>query len=319
MAVEPAVKILVTGANGFVGRHFIVSAKSRFGERVNLLATSRYADDAMPCISLDVTDAAAVAEIIGRYQPTHILNLAGLAAPKSANDNPDLARQVHFDGLLNVGRAIAAHAPACCLIAVGTGLCYGATAKRGIPLFEDAPLAPLSVYEQTKAAGDLLAGALALDGLHVIRVRPFNHTGPGQTPGFVAPDFALQIARIEAGQQAPLMKVGNLDAERDFLDVRDVADAYVSTIERSSSLETGTVLNIASGVPTKIRSILDGLLKASTRQDIAVAHDPARMRATEIPCFIGDSSAARRRLGWRPRFHLDQTLADLLAWSRTQI
>lgn len=316
------VKVLVTGANGFVGRHLAVALQQRLGERLDLLATSRSADGmsaGVPSAALDITDAVAVDGLIASYRPTHVVNLAGMAAPRAAADNQLAAWQTHFGGVLHLGNAILAHAPQCVLLAVGTGLCYGATAKRGVPLTEAAPLAPVSPYETTKAAGDLAAGGLSLQGLRVIRLRPFNHTGPGQTTDFVAPDFAMQIARIEAGLQEPLISVGNLDAERDFLDVRDVADAYVAAIENAAAIAPGTALNIASGQPVRISYVLDRLLAMSTRSDIKVTCNPARMRPAEFPFFVGDSSKARKLLGWWPQLTLDQTLADVLADCRARL
>jgi GDP-4-dehydro-6-deoxy-D-mannose reductase len=158
---------------------------------------------------------------------------------------------------------------------------------------------------------------MALNGLRVIRFRPFNHTGPGQTDQFVVPAFASQIARIEAGLQSPVLRVGNLDAQRDFLDVRDVVDAYVLAVEKSDDLPTGTILNIASGRPRRIRELLDHLLSLS-RRDITVEADPARQRPNDTPVFAGDASRARRMLGWAPRRDIQDTLLEILNACRRQ-
>lgn len=317
----PDFRVMVTGANGFVGGHLIAALHRRLGSRLALLATSRFTDTAPgkpPVSALDITDAEAVAQAISAFRPTHIVNLAGLAAPKTATDNPQIAWRVHFNGTLELANAVLAHAPECSLIVVGSGLSYGATARRGMPLDETTPLAPVGAYEASKAAGDLAAGGLALQGVRTIRLRPFNHTGPGQTTDFVAPDFAMQIARIEAGARAPLIRVGNLDAERDFLDVRDVAEAYVSVVEKAAMIAPGTVLNIASGQPIRIKMVLDRLLAMSTRSDIRVEADPERMRPSETPYFVGNAAKARHILGWAPHRTLDETLADVLAFYREQ-
>ena len=157
-----------------------------------------------------------------------MVHLAAIPTIAGAVADPAAAWRVNVMGTLDLARAIHQYAPECTLIFAGSAEAYGATARQGVPLKETDPLQPLNEYAATKAAADLALGALAANGLRVIRFRPFNHTGPGQTDEFVVPAFASQIARIEKGAQPPVMMVGNLDAQRDFLDVRDVVDAYVA-------------------------------------------------------------------------------------------
>jgi GDP-4-dehydro-6-deoxy-D-mannose reductase len=231
-------KVLITGANGFVGPHLGLALRSMFGDHIQIAATSRSQglDPALGEIEkLDVTDANAVNQTIQRYQPSHVVNLAGLAAIRASVDNPALAWQVHVYGALNIANAIINHVPNCVLISVGSGQVYGASGLSGQPLTETALLAPTNAYEVTKAAADLALGGLAVQGLRCIRMRPFNHTGQGQTEAFVIPSFAMQIARIEAGLQSPVVRVGNLDAERDFLDVRDVTAAYMLLLSQNQT------------------------------------------------------------------------------------
>ncbi len=312
-------RVLVTGAGGFVGGYLLRALESRLGENAVILGTCRTAETDRGFSALDVTDPSAVDAAIESMRPTHVVNLAGVAAPRAAEEDPLHAWQVNFTGTLSLGNSILRHAPSCTFLAIGSGLCYGSTAKKGIRLKEDAPLRPVGAYQTSKAAGDLAAGALALEGLRCVRLRPFNHTGAGQLPGFVAPDFAMQIARIEAGQAQPVVRVGNLDAERDFLDVRDVADSYAAVVERADDIQTGTALNIASGKPVRIRELLDRLLALSTRHDITVESDPSNMRPAEIPYFVGDGSAAERVLGWKPQRKIEETLTDLLDWCRGRL
>lgn len=313
-------RILVTGANGFVGQ-YVIAALGRLPQPVEIVATGPIAGEHPafgPFHALDVTSAAAATDAIKSIQPTHVVHLAGLAATASANANEDLAWKVHLHGTLNLANAILAHAPGATFLNVGTGQVYGATARTGAVLDEGALLAPVSGYEVTKAAGDLAAGALVTKGLRAIRLRPFNHTGPGQTGDFVIPAFAMQIARIEAGLQPPMVKVGNLDAERDFLDVRDVAEAYARAVARSDEIAPGTILNIASGVPRRIRSVLDALIALST-VPVAVETDPTRMRPAETPRYVGDASLAHKVLGWTPRTAFETTLRDVLADCRARV
>ena len=307
-------KVLITGANGFVGPHLGVALRHRFGDRVAIHATSREGGDdpVLGAIEpLDVTDEQAVERTVDRVGPSHIVNLAGLAAIPTAIANTAMAWQVHLFGSLNIANAILRRCPDCVLLSVGSGQVYGASALSGLALDETTLLAPTNVYEATKAAGDLALGALTRQGLRCIRFRPFNHTGPGQSEDFAIPSFAMQIARIEAGRQSPVMQVGNLDAERDFLDVRDVTAAYVLAVAKSDELAPGTILNLASGIPRRISDIL-GRLQALGKSTIKTEQDPARRRPSDTPRFVGSAALARRLLGWAPEHQFEDTLASVL-------
>lgn len=307
-------RILITGAAGFVGSHLPQALTSACGGDVRIVATSKAAGQhpAYGAIeALDVQDGAAVARAIEHHAPSHVIHLAGIAAPSAANANPRQAWDAHLGSALNLGEAILAHAPDCCLLHVGTGMVYGDSAKSGQPLGEDALLAPVDGYAASKAAADLALGAMAHRGLNCVRLRPFNHSGPGQTEAFVVPAFAMQIARIEAGLAPPLLQVGNLDAERDFLDVRDVTDAYALAARQTAALAPGAIFNVASGVPRRIGDVLEGLL-ALSRVKIEVASDPARMRPSDLPRIIGNADHAKERLGWSPLRSFDAMISDVL-------
>jgi GDP-4-dehydro-6-deoxy-D-mannose reductase len=229
-----------------------------------------------------------------------------------------MAWRVHVRGVLNIADAILSKAPDCWFLHVGSGLVYGESAKSGLPLSEDALLAPIDEYSVTKAAADLALGAQVRRGLKCLRLRPFNHTGPGQTDAFVVPAFAKQIARIEAGLTPPIIRVGNLDAERDFLDVRDVVTSYALAVKQSSVLQSGTILNIASGLPRRISDILEILLSLSTIK-IGVEPDAARIRPSDLPRVIGDARRAHDLIGWSPERQFESTLSEILDYWRTQI
>jgi GDP-4-dehydro-6-deoxy-D-mannose reductase len=311
-------RILITGAHGFVGPHLVATLRQQFGDAVEILSTSRMkgVDPVLGTVeTLDVTDARAVYQMIRRVRPSHVVHLAGLAAIRVVIADTSTAWQVHLFGTLNIANALLEHAPDCVLVFIGSGQVYGASARSALALDETAMLAPTNGYEVTKAAADLALGALVTQGLRCIRLRPFNHTGPGQTEDFVVPSFAMQIARIEAGRCPPIIQVGNLDAERDFLDVRDVTAAYALAIARSDDLASGTILNVASGVPRRISDILDRLVGLSTLA-IAVQQDPTRMRPSDTPRFVGSASRAQALLGWAPKHDFDDTLAEILAYSR---
>jgi GDP-4-dehydro-6-deoxy-D-mannose reductase len=313
-------RFLITGAGGLVGPHLVSELAARFGSDAVIIPTSRAGGRRRgvgDTAALDVADDAAVDRAVRELAPTHLVHLAAISSPTEAAADAEAAWRVNTLGTLAVARAILRHAAQCWMIFAGSGLVYGDSAAPGEPLGETTLLAPSGDYAATKAAADLALGALAGQGLKSIRLRLFNNTGPGQKEDFVVPGFAAQIARIEAGRQAPVIRVGNLDAVRDFLDVRDVAAAFAICIERAPALPPGVILNIASGVPRSIRSVLDGLL-ALSQVPIECKTDPARLRPSDLPIFVGDPALARRLLGWQPRHRFGDTLASVLAdWRAT--
>ncbi len=302
---------MVTGAGGFVGAHTMATLLSEI-EGVEIVATSRQGGHS-PLVGriepLDVTDRAAVSASVARIAPSHAIHLAGMAALPAATANPDAAWDIHLGGTLNVARAILADAPDCLLVYVGSGQVYGVSANAGRAMDEQTLLTPSDTYTASKAAADLALGAMVKSGLKCLRFRPFNHIGPGQSEDFAVASFAAQIARIKVGQTAAVLKVGNLEARRDFLDVRDVAAAYALAVTRGAALPSGTILNLASGVARRMRDLLDTLL-AIAETPISVEVDQSRLRPNDIPVFVGNANRARALLGWEPRFSLEQTLRD---------
>lgn len=305
-----APRILLLGAAGFVGSYLRLELASRFPDGA-IVATSREPQENTGLESLDIGDSEAVRALVRRENPTHVVNLAGIAAPVVARKYPDIAWEVHAKAPERLGRILLEEAPDCWLLHVGSGLVYGRTALSGNPLDEGCALSPMDPYGVTKAAGDLAVGALANEGLNCIRLRPFNHTGPGQTEDFVVPAFAAQIARIKMGEQPPVMHVGELSAIRDFLDVRDVAEAYAQVIAASDLLTPGTIFNVASNQGTSVEVILNELI-AISGVDVEVVLDPARQRPSDIPSIVGSADALRDATGWRPKRSLRQTLIDTL-------
>ncbi len=297
--VRPIERILVTGAAGFVGRHLLPLLRTAFP------------DASVTGASFELTDATAVQGSVAELRPDACIHLAAISAVPDAQADPDLAWRVNLGGTLTLARALAT-LPGCTLLFASTADAYGASFKRGVALDETAALNPMNVYGATKAAADLALGAMAREGLHIIRARPFNHTGPGQSASFVVAAFARQVARIAAGLQAPLLQVGALDSLRDFLDVRDVCRAYALCLAQREALASGTVVNIASGLPRRVGDVLAELLELA-QVDAEVTVDPARLRPSEITVAAGDSALARRVLGWSPQIEWRQTLAEMLA------
>jgi GDP-4-dehydro-6-deoxy-D-mannose reductase len=299
MRAQPR-RILMTGASGFVGRHLLPFLETSF-PGVKIFAEP-----------INVIDRDAVRWAVRDARPDACIHLAALTSVMGAGRDPEQAWRVNLHGTLNLARAVLAQAPSCHLLFASSSEIYGGTFEAGRPLDETALLSPMNSYAATKAAADLALGAMASEGLHVVRLRMFNHTGPGQSEAFVVPAFARQIARIEAGRQKPPLLVGRLDNLRDFLDVRDVCGAYVACLRSAAELLPGTIVNIASGVPRRTGDILHELVDmADTR--IAIVSDKERMRSSEIISASGDARRARQLLGWTPTIPWTQTLADVLA------
>jgi GDP-4-dehydro-6-deoxy-D-mannose reductase len=305
--------ILLTGGGGFVGRHFAPALRAAF-PAARIIATSQDADADE---NFDITDRGRARELISRLRPDICVHLAGVSAIGHARADPGRAWAVNLQGTLNIAEAILAAAPDCRLIFISSGEVYGGSFRPGLPLAETAVLAPLNLYAATKAAAELALGAMTGDGLHLLRLRPFNHTGPGQSEDFVVPAFAGQIARIEAGLAAPEISVGALDPERDFLDIRDVCGAYIASIRTIGALANNQIINIASGRAVKIGTLLERLL-ARAKCRISVRRDPARLRPVEISRAIGDAGLAAEILDWRPQFGLEETLDTVLNFARAQ-
>ncbi len=302
----PPHRILITGAAGFVGRHL-----------TKALATA-YPNATLFTSAFDICDAAEVTNVLRAASPDSCIHLAAISTVTAAQADEDRALHVNLHGTLILARAILQHVPDCQLIFASSADAYGASFETKTRLDETAALAPLNVYSATKAAADLWLGAMARKGLRVVRLRPFNHTGPGQTSQFVVAAFARQVARIAAGLQKPALQVGNLDPRRDFLDVRDVCAAYVACVARMDSLAPGTVLNLASGEARRIGDILNDLQTLAGVSAI-VQIDEARQRTTDVLQAYGDATQAHRVLGWGPSIPWKQTLQDVLDDWRSRI
>jgi GDP-4-dehydro-6-deoxy-D-mannose reductase len=299
-------RILLTGAGGFVGRH------------LHAALAAAWPDSVLVPGAADLRDADAVAASVAAARPDVCVHLAAVATVAAARGDEARCWDVNLHGSLRLAHAILRHAPECRLLFVSSADAYGGAGPSGAPLDEDAPLAPRNVYAATKAAADLALGAMAGQGLRVARLRPFNHTGPGQSADLVIAAFARQIARIEAGLQPPQLAVGNLDTWRDFLDVRDVCAAYVACIARFDSLPMGAILNIGSGRALRIGDVLAELL-ALSGVTAEVRAEASRTRANEVVHTVANPARARDWLGWQPTVPWSRTLADVLADWRARI
>ena len=294
-------KILVTGSRGFVGTRLIPR-----------LEAAGHVVAGFDRDSVDICDPGAVADFVRRFSPEATAHLAAVAFVPAASKDPNLARRVNVGGTKNLIEALQAHTSDARLLLVGSGEQYPALEPNSPPLSEDEPLAPTGPYATTKTAAEELSREAAEEGLDVVAVRAFNHTGPGQAPDFVAPDFARQIAQIEAGA-SPVMRVGNLDSIRDFLHVDDVIDAYLRLLD--PKVPAG-VYNVASGQGTRIGTLLDTL---ATLANVSpqVERDETRWRPADAR--VGDARRLSDATGWAPSRSLEQILVELLDYWRERI
>lgn len=309
MPANGSARVLVTGGRGFVGARLTAELGRRRPDW-EIDAPSGLPGDPG---AVDVTSAEAVADWVRRGRPDMVVHLAAVSAVTQATSEPRVAWDVNLGGTLNLVLALMEHAPGARLLYVSSAEVYGATFQEGRPVDESGLLQPVNAYAASKAAADILVRQAAAGGLSAVVMRPFNHIGPGQSEAFAVPSFAAQIARIEAGRQPPVLHVGSLDDERDFLDVEDVVDAYVRALEQPTE---DRVFNVASGEPVRMGDLLERLLSMSSRR-IEVRTDPSRLRATSVRRVLGDAGRLRAALGWRPRRELSATLQAILAEQRT--
>ncbi|HHB90431.1 MAG TPA: SDR family oxidoreductase [Anaerolineae bacterium] len=307
-------RALVTGAAGFVGRHLIHFLLAETDLEIVGTIYRRhpqppYDSARVHLEQLDLRDESAVAEIVARWRPDYIFHLAGQSYVPVSWEHPWPTFDQNVHTQINLFRAMLAVGVDARILVVGSGEEYGAIDPDDIPIHEDVPLRPASPYAVSKVAQDLTGWQyFRSHGVHAVRVRPFNHIGPGQNEMFVASSFARQIAMIEAGLAEPILRHGNLEAIRDFTDVRDTVRAYWLVINRG---EPGQVYNVGSGRGVRIQQLLDILLGMS-RVPLRTEQDPARMRPSDIPAILCDPSRLQQVTGWQPRIPLEQTLADIL-------
>ena len=315
--------ILVTGGGGFVGRHLLAALAESGQEHCHattLELRHRLArESAVQWHGLDITDRETTIDLLGVIKPDVIFHLAAQAHVPTSFTNPELTWQVNLHGTLNLLEAATRANPRATFINVGSSDMYGASFHNGEAVTEITPFLPLNPYAASKAAADLAAFQYSANSsLKIIRARPFNHTGPGQSEDFVLPAFAAQIARIEAGLQEAVIAVGDLSGERDFLHIADVVSAYMGLAERAKDIPSGTAFNISSGQARTIAELLEAMLDACSTP-IRVQRDPSRLRPVDIRRVCGASDAIQAATGWAPQRSSAGIIADLLEHWRDRI
>lgn len=308
-------RVLVTGSNGFVGRHACAALRAR-GHDVIGAGFAPHASDA-GTLALDVRDFRAVEDVVATSRPDAVLHLAAIAFVPQAKDDPSGAFAINAQGTLHVLAAVAARAKSARCVVVSSAEVYGRASDDEMPLRETRAPRPVTVYGASKAAAEHLARAYAADGLDVRVLRPFNHVGPGQDERFVVASFARQIAQLERSGGG-VVQHGNLSAVRDFLDVRDVASVYALALEAERGvLAPGEPFNLCSGDGRTIESIVRAFAELA-RAPVELRLDPTRLRAVDVPRFVGSADALRAALRWQPAFAWPQTLRDVLEDARSR-
>jgi GDP-4-dehydro-6-deoxy-D-mannose reductase len=314
-------RALITGAGGFVGGH--LSAYLLAHTDWELMGTVYphpvEAQPQEPRLRLqhaDLRDPQVVQALVAEVQPNYVFHLAAQSFVPTSFADPWDTLENNVRAQLNLLEAVRQSEREVRLLVIGSNEEYGAPQPDELPQTEESPLRPHNPYAVSKIAQDFLGFQYHLAyGLPVVRVRPFNHTGPGQSPRFVIPAFASQIARIEMGLQEPVVKVGNLEAARDFTDVRDIVRAYHLAVTRGS---VGEVYNLASGQPHSVRGLLETLLSYA-EAEIHIERDPARYRPVDVPVAYGSADKFHRLTGWKPEIPFEQTLRDVLGYWREQV
>lgn len=314
-------RILVTGIAGFAGSHlatYLVSEGSievhgvlhRHERRIQHLKEKLHLHRG------DLRNALWVSELIQEVQPTMMMHLAAWSDVGGSWQQPWTTYELNIQCQLNLLEALRRWAPTCRTLIVTSNEVYGLVQPTDLPIRETTPFRPNNPYGVSKIAQDMMAFQYwNSHQLPTIRARSFNHIGPDQADDFVASAFARQIAEIEAGIRPPTVAVGNLDAARDFTDVRDVIRAYWLLLQRGSA---GAVYNIGSGQQYTIRYLLENLLALSTAA-VEITVDPTRLRPSDVPVSLCDNRHLVAATGWQPEISLAQSLADLLAHWRGQI
>jgi GDP-4-dehydro-6-deoxy-D-mannose reductase len=314
-------RALITGISGFVGSHlaeYLLEhtdwqvAGTVYGPEENI----EHLRDRLELYPAELSDLETVTSILEQAKPDRIFHLAAQPLVSLSRRDPWGTLAINIRLQLNILEAVARLESAARILVVGSSEEYGLVRPDELPIKETNPLRPTSPYAVSKVAQDMLGLQYHLSHkLFTVRVRSFNHIGPRQRLGFVAPDFASQVAQAEAGLREPVIQVGNLTPQRDFSDVRDVVRGYHLLITQG---EPGEVYNLGSEQARSVRELLETLI-AMARIPITVEQDPERLRPTNVPVIVADCTRIREQTGWRPKIAFEQSLQDVLDYWRERI
>jgi len=320
-------KILITGISGFVGSHLAEHCLTMQEAEVYGTILSHHLGDEMKRIEqikdkiklfeCNLTNRIAVERVLQEVKPDKIFHLAAQSFVRVSWDGPEDTIFNNIMSELNIFESCRSLGINPVIQIAGSSEEYGLVLENEVPIKETNPLRPLSPYAVSKIGQEMLGYQYYKSyGLKIVLTRAFNHEGPGRGEQFVTSTFAKQIAQIEKGQQEPIVRVGNLQAQRDYTDVRDVVVAYWLATEKC---EFGKPYNICSGKTWKIEKVLEFLLSLSVKKDIKIEQDPERMRPSDVQILKGDCTEFNKATGWEPKIPFEKTLEDTLNYWRERL
>lgn len=310
-------KVFVTGASGFVGKHLVSLLEER-GHSVFACVNKKPSEFSrkVNVLQCDILDSSRIYELLNTIEPDAIIHLAAISRIQDSWENPGSIFQVNTIGAINLLRAAKRAVPAAKIITVGSSEEYGAAVEEGVVLTEVHQCNPQNPYATSKfAMGQTCLQLAKLNGQTLIHVRPFNHFGPGQPKGFVISDFASQLAEIELGQREPELDVGDLSAWRDFTDVRDVANAYLYLLEKETE---GGIYNVCSGKSRRIGDCLDCLVELSSLP-VIINENKDKFKGKHVREFKGSYEKIKIETGWNPVKPFRKSLEDTLNYWRARV
>ncbi|MDQ3963438.1 MAG: GDP-mannose 4,6-dehydratase [Actinomycetota bacterium] len=297
-------RVLVTGAGGFVGGHLVPTLRALGHDVVGTAL-----EDRDRFVRLDITDAEMIDRVVGEVRPDAVFHLAGQSSVSLSWKEPALTYEVNANGTHYLLAAIQKHRPDCKVHVAASSDEYGKVDPSECPIDETAPLRPVSPYAVSRVAGEWIGRMFHESfGLHVVVTRAFMHVGPGQPASFATADWARQIAIAETGETDPVITAGNLAIRREFGDVRDVVKAYIAVLEKG---EPGEAYNVATGEPHELRAVL-GLLVDMAEISLEVVVDPEKLRPVDFPVLYGSAAKLERLTGWKPEYRIEDTLRSVL-------
>ncbi len=301
-------RILVTGAAGFAGKHLLQELTTHSHQPIAVDLKKGAEQQGVTWHECDILNPDELTKIVTETKPEACIHLAGIAFVPVADTHPEIMLSINILGTLNILNVLSKTCPSCKTLAISTGHVYG-TPPPDITVTEDTPLHPVTLYAITKAAADAAAlGFTENKRLPVMTARPNNHSGPGQSPNFVIPSFIQQAKEIATGNLEPLLRVGNLESVRDFTDVRDVVQAYRLIIEKGTP---GHAYNIASCDTVSIGEVLSEICKL-TNINPKIEIDPTKFRPKDHSPVL-DTNKLKNHTGWQPKYTRTQTLSDMIA------
>jgi GDP-4-dehydro-6-deoxy-D-mannose reductase len=316
--------VLITGISGFVGSHLTEFLLKLSTPKINLFGTYLQPDSIQPNLGpwtlklklfpCDITRPSEIESILRELQPNLIFHLAGISYVPEAEQNPLLTYQVNALAVNHLLEGVFKICPSTRVILISTSEVYGKVTSADLPLTECHPINPYNAYSASKAMMEIITRyKINRHGLNALILRSFNHTGPRQSDQFVISNFSKQIARIKLGLEEPELKVGDLDTQRDFTDVRDIARGYwLAAIQGRS----GEIYNLCSGNAYAIRQITSLLIELAG-MPIKVFQDPSRLRKSDLPILQGSYEKFKQDTGWEPQYNLKSTLKEMLQYWMT--